>query len=92
MERIRDVLSIGIPLLLSIAVLIGGFIYPQDDKNIALGIMFMIGLIGLVFTASVADGAKKVNRFRKGYDFDASILEKNEEDGEDHQDRDEGEQ
>jgi hypothetical protein len=91
LERVRDVLSIGIPLVLSLAVMIWGFFYPQDEKNTALGIMFMLGLIGLVFTASIADGAKSINRFRKGYDFDSSIREKDKDEDKDRKDRNEDE-
>lgn len=85
LERIRDRLSIGIPLLLSITVLIGVFFYPQDDKNTALGIMFLVGVLGLVFTASIADGTKNINRFREGYDFDLSITEEDEKDRNENQ-------
>ncbi len=87
LERIRDRLSIGIPLLLSIFVVIAGFFYPQDDKNTVLGIMFLVGVLGLVFTASIADGTKSINLFRKGYDFDLSITEKDDEDEKDRHEK-----
>ena len=47
--------------------------------------MFLVGVLGLVFTASIADGTKSINRFREGYDFDLSITEEDEKDRNENQ-------
>jgi hypothetical protein len=77
-ERLRDQANVGAFLLLSISALVVGMINYQDhnDGN-TLGFFIIIFIFGLFITASINDGTKKINKFRDGYDFDASILEEN---------------
>ena len=77
-EHFRDQLNIAIYFLLSVLTLVVGMVnYQKRNVTTTLAIFILVFILGLFLTVAIYDGTKKINKFRDGYDFDASIVEEN---------------
>lgn len=84
-EKLRDLATVWTFGGLSILALIIGLVTSGDDFGLhGWGSYAIIFLLGMTFTLAIADGTKKINKFRKGYDFDSSPPEKSKKDDNEH--------